>query len=95
MKRSIIVGGSVGAGVLLILMAFPTIVNAQATKTDGLKTNIVQQIKEKIENNIREPFQFLTIKNNNINIFDYILALLKYIFFPILYGIFYLLGTLS
>jgi len=33
MKRSLVIGGSVGAGVLLILMAFPAVVNAQATKT--------------------------------------------------------------
>jgi len=32
MKRSLVIGGGVGIGVLLILMAFPTVVNAQTTK---------------------------------------------------------------
>ncbi|MCX6665210.1 MAG: hypothetical protein NT038_04015 [Euryarchaeota archaeon] len=40
MKRKIwVIGGSIGAGVILILVAFTAIVNAQATKDVNRTTN--------------------------------------------------------
>ena len=64
MKRKILtVGGSIGACVLLVLMTFPAIVNAQTVKTSEIKTNILQQIKEKIQNNDWKPGDILNIQH--------------------------------
>ena len=51
MKRKMWVIGGIGAGVLLVLAMFPVIVDAQAMKPNEMKTNILQQIQEKIKNN--------------------------------------------
>jgi len=62
MKRKLIFVGSVGAGILLVLAMFPTIVSAQAIKPNEIQTNILQQIKEKIKNNDWKPGDILNIK---------------------------------
>ena len=62
MKRSITVGGSVGAGVLLVLAMLTTVVCAQTIKSNEIRTNIFQQIKEKIKNNDWKPGDILNIK---------------------------------
>ncbi len=64
------VSGSIGACVLLVLMTFPAIVNAQTVKTSEIKTNILQQIKEKIQNNDLKPGDILDIKLLKDNIKD-------------------------
>lgn len=51
MKRMLVVGGSVGVGVLLVLAMLTSVVSAQAVKSDEKRTNVFQQIKEKMENN--------------------------------------------
>ena len=88
MKRKMwVVGGSVGAGVLLILMAFTSIVNAQTTK---MTFNDTYQITK----------NDLLIKKinteNNTNLIEYLLAfLLQYIIYPIIYLIVAILGSLD
>ena len=84
MKRKILtVGGSIGACVLLVLMTFPAIVNAQTVKTSEIKTNILQQIKEKIQNNDLKPGDILDIKllKDNIKDVTWFPGSLIYIFF--------------
>ena len=55
MKRLLVVGGSIGASVILVLAMFPTVVSAQTVKSNEMKTNIVQQIKERIKDLVWEP----------------------------------------
>ena len=69
-RRILMVSGSIGACVLLVLMTFPAIVNAQTVKTSEIKTNILQQIKEKIQNNDLKPGDILDIKLLKDNIKD-------------------------
>ena len=86
--RKWIIGGSIGAGVLLILALFPAVVSAQTVKTSEIKTNILQQIKEKIKENDWKP-------GNSLNI-----ALLKDVmkdsgWFPGLYLINMIIGLIE
>lgn len=56
--KKIIMVGSVGAGVILVLAMLTTVVNAQTEKSDGTQTNIfqyIQQLKNKIENKLIQP----------------------------------------
>jgi len=62
MKGKLMLVGSVGAGVLLILALFPAVVSAQSIKSNEMKTNILQQIKEKIKNTDWKPGDSLNIK---------------------------------
>ncbi|MCX6666525.1 MAG: hypothetical protein NT038_10805 [Euryarchaeota archaeon] len=62
MKKGLIVAGSIGAGVLLILALFPTVVCAQTVKSNEAQTNIIQQLKEKIKNTDWKPGDILNIK---------------------------------
>lgn len=55
MKRSIMVGGSVGAGIILILVAFTSVVNAQTTKTTI--NDMISEVQEK--KSINERIQLL------------------------------------
>jgi UPF0716 family protein affecting phage T7 exclusion len=54
-SRLWVVGGSIGAAVLILLAIVPTIVGAQAIKTNKIQTSIVQQIKEKMIKTDRTP----------------------------------------
>jgi len=60
-KRIWVVGGSIGAGVILVLAILSTVVSAQIVKTDEKKVNIFQQIREKIENLFWQPGQLFAI----------------------------------
>jgi len=66
MKRKWIIGGCVGAGVLLILAMFPSIVHAQTLNFKETRTNIIKVVRDKI------------IKNNLVQggIIDTILTLI-------------------
>ena len=56
MKRSLIVGGSVLAVVILVLASFPSVVSVQATEsTLNGRNYILQYIKGKIVENDWEP----------------------------------------
>lgn len=61
--KKIIVLGSMGAGVLLILSMMTTVVGAQTVKSNEVQTNILQQIKEKIKNNDWKPGDILHIQH--------------------------------
>jgi len=61
MKKTIIMMGSVGAGVLLILAMFSMVVSAQTVKSNEIRTNILQKIKDKIEDKLWIPGEFLGI----------------------------------
>jgi hypothetical protein len=62
MKRSLVIGGCLGIGVLLILVAFTSVVNAQTTKTtlnDMISDVITKKSKnEKIQT--LQPIKKLT-----------------------------------
>ena len=51
MRRFLIVGGSVGAGVILVLAMLSTVVSAQTAKTDEKRNILIQSICNKIKNN--------------------------------------------
>ncbi|MCX6666527.1 MAG: hypothetical protein NT038_10815 [Euryarchaeota archaeon] len=61
-RRILMVSGSIGAGVLLILALFPAVVSAQTINLNERQTNIFQQIKEKIKNTDWKPGDILNIK---------------------------------
>ena len=50
-KRIWVVGGSMGAGVILVLAMLSTVVSAQTVKSTEVRTNIAQYFKDKISNN--------------------------------------------
>ena len=57
--RKIIVMGSVGAGMLLVLAMFSAIVSAQTLKSNEIQTNVFQQIREKITNGGWQPGEII------------------------------------
>ena len=44
------VGGSIGAAVLIVLAMVPSIVSAQKIKTDEKRINYIKNFKDKLEN---------------------------------------------
>jgi len=59
MKRTLVVVGSTGVIFLLMLAMFPSIVSAQKVQLNERQTNAFQQIKNRIENKLWEPGNFL------------------------------------
>lgn len=47
MKRKWVIGGSVGAGVLLVLVMLTTVVSAQTVKSNEIRTNLIKIIRDK------------------------------------------------
>jgi|GEM_PF-2878292 len=61
MKKRMILIGSIRAGIVLILSMMTTVVSAQTIKSNEIKTNIVQQLKETMKDNDRKPGDILNI----------------------------------
>ena len=60
--KKIIKIGSVGAGVILVLAMFATVVSAQTINSNGIQTNILQNIRDKIRiNNLGQDCIFNAI----------------------------------
>ena len=71
MKRRIwVVGGSMGAGILLVLAMFPTVVSAQTMNLNERQTDIFQHLKEKMKDTDWKPGDILDIKLLKDNIKD-------------------------
>ena len=50
MKRTLVVGGSIGVVVLLMLAMFPAVVSAQTIESNESQRNVFQYFIEKIKN---------------------------------------------
>ena len=51
MKRTMLVGGSIGAGVILVLAMLSSVVSAQTIKSDEIRTNIIQHFRDVVSKN--------------------------------------------
>lgn len=76
MKRMLVVGGSIGVVVLLMLAMFTMVVSAQTLKMINNDTYKIIKNKSTINNNLVE----------------FLLALLSSILLPIIYGIFFIIA---
>ena len=61
MKRIWVVGGSVGAGVILILAMLTSVVSAQTMKSNEVRTNIIQYLRDIISKNRSNQDCIITI----------------------------------
>jgi len=60
-KRIWVVGGSFGAGVILVLAMLAPVIGAQTVKINEKRINVFQQIKQKIENILWQPGDLLAV----------------------------------
>ncbi|MCX6665702.1 MAG: hypothetical protein NT038_06555 [Euryarchaeota archaeon] len=87
MKRKMwVIGGSVGAGVLLVLAMLPTVVSAQTTKMtiNDMYQTIKNELLIKKKNDLK-----------NAGRIGFLLALLIDMLAPIIYLIFAIIGSLG
>ena len=70
MNGKLMLVGSIGAGIFLILSMVTTVVSAQTMNLNERQNNIFQQIKEKMKNNDWKPGDILDIKLLKDNIKD-------------------------
>jgi len=77
MKREILIGTTLA--VIIVLAGFSSIASAQTTKPNEIRSNIFQQIKEKMENKLIPPGE--------------IFGTLLQLFMTIIYGIFFVIAV--